>query len=94
MTEGRFEERIHVRSTDELGDLFGVELEDDEVDSVGGLLTKALGRLPETGSTVEISGLRMRAERVEGRRRLLRTVVVRADEALLDARAAFGEDER
>lgn len=80
--------------TDELGDLFGVELEDDEVDSVGGLLTKALGRLPETGSTVEISGLRMRAERVEGRRRLLRTVVVQADEALLDARAAFGEDER
>ena len=80
--------------TDELGDLFGVELDDDEVDSVGGLLTKALGRLPETGSTVEISGLRMRAERVEGRRRLLRTVVVQADEALLDARAAFGEDER
>lgn len=62
--------------TDELGDLFGIELDDDEVDSVGGLLTKHLGRLPEAGSEVVVSGLRLRAERVEGRRRLLRTVVV------------------
>ena len=36
---------------DELGDLFGLELDDDDVDSVGGLLTKALGRLPDAGST-------------------------------------------
>ncbi len=80
--------------TDELGDLFGIELEDDDVDTAGGLLTKAFGRLPEAGTVVEVSGLRMRAERVEGRRRLLRTIVVQADEALLDARAAFGEEER
>ncbi len=80
--------------TDELGDLFGIELDDDEVDTAGGLLTKAFGRLPEAGTMVEVSGLRMRAERVEGRRRLLRTIVVQADEALLDARAAFGEEER
>jgi CBS domain containing-hemolysin-like protein len=74
---------------DELGDLFGIELDDDEVDSAGGLLTKTLGRLPEAGSTVEVSGLKLRAERVEGRRRLLRTIVVEADQALLDAQAAF-----
>lgn len=74
---------------DELGDLFGIELEDDDVDTAGGLLTKALGRLPDTGSTVEHSGLTLRAERVEGRRRLLRTIVVEADQALLDATHAF-----
>jgi Hemolysins and related proteins containing CBS domains len=74
---------------DELGDLFGLELEDDDVDTAGGLLAKALGRLPETGSVVELSGLKLRAERVEGRRRLLRTIVVEADQALLDAKAAF-----
>jgi CBS domain containing-hemolysin-like protein len=74
---------------DELGDLFGIELDDDEVDSAGGLLTKTLGRLPEAGSTVEVSGLKLRAERVEGRRKLLRTIVVEADQALLDAQAAF-----
>lgn len=79
---------------DELGDLFGIELDDDEVDSAGGLLTKTLGRLPETGSTVEVSGLRLRAERVEGRRKLLRTIVVEADQALLDAKAAFDDPKR
>jgi len=76
---------------DELGDLFGLDLEDDDVDSAGGLLTKALGRLPEAGSTVEVSGLRLRAERVEGRRKLLRTIVVEADQALLDASTAFDD---
>jgi len=79
---------------DELGDLFGIELDDDEVDSAGGLLTKTLGRLPEAGSTVEVSGLRLRAERVEGRRKLLRTIVVEPDQALLDAKAAFDDQQK
>jgi CBS domain containing-hemolysin-like protein len=79
---------------DELGDLFGIELDDDEVDSAGGLLTKTLGRLPETGSTVEVSGLRLRAERIEGRRKLLRTIVVEPDQALLDAKAAFDDQQK
>ena len=79
---------------DELGDLFGIELDDDDVDSAGGLLTKVLGRLPDAGSTVQTSGLRLRAERVEGRRKLLRTIIVEGDQALLDATAAFEtEDE-
>ncbi|WP_309711433.1 hemolysin family protein [Pseudolysinimonas sp.] len=77
---------------DELGDLFGIELEDDDVDSAGGLLTKALGRLPQSGSTVEFSGLKLRAERVEGRRKLLRTIIVEADQALIDAKVAFEDD--
>ncbi|MEO8529268.1 MAG: hemolysin family protein [Pseudolysinimonas sp.] len=77
---------------DELGDLFGIELDDDDVDTAGGLLTKALGRLPEVGSAVELSGIWLRAERVEGRRKLLRTIVVEADQALLDARLAFDTD--
>ena len=61
---------------DELGDLFGIELEDEDVDSVGGLLAKELGQLPRTGSRAVVSGLVLRAERVEGRRRVLRTVLV------------------
>jgi CBS domain containing-hemolysin-like protein len=77
---------------DELGDLFGIDLDDDDVDSAGGLLTKTLGRLPQTGSAVETSGLKLRAERVEGRRKLLRTIIVEADQALLDAKAAFDDD--
>lgn len=74
---------------DELGDLFGLELDDDDVDTVGGLLTKHLGRLPVTGSTVTVDGLHLTAERTEGRRKRVITVLVQADQALLDARAAF-----
>jgi CBS domain containing-hemolysin-like protein len=77
---------------DELGDLFGIELEDDEVDSVGGLLTKALGRLPVAGSRASISGLILRAERTEGRRKQLSTVLVERDQALIDAQEAFSDE--
>jgi CBS domain containing-hemolysin-like protein len=77
---------------DELGDLFGLELEDDEVDSVGGLLTKALGRLPSLGSTAEYSGLILTAERTEGRRKRVSTILVERDQALIDAQTAFAEN--
>ena len=82
--EGVF--RVSARlATDELGDLFGIELDDDDVDSVGGLLTKALGRLPAPGATATVSGLVLTAERTEGRRKRLSTVVVERDTALIDA---------
>ena len=77
---------------DELGDLFGIELDDDEVDSVGGLLAKHLGRLPVAGSTVTVDGLNLSAERTEGRRKRVVTVLVEADQTLLDARAVFAPD--
>ncbi|MEO7005413.1 MAG: hemolysin family protein [Terrimesophilobacter sp.] len=89
--DGRF--RVSARlPVDELGELFGIELDDDEVDSVGGLLTKALGRLPHTGSVATYSGLILTAERTEGRRRRLRTVLVERDQSLIDAQAAFEAD--
>jgi len=75
--------------TDELGDLFGIELDDDDVDSVGGLLTKTLGRLPVKGSTATVSGLVLTADRTEGRRRRVSTVLVERDKAAaLDAAPA------
>ncbi|GAA4171831.1 hemolysin family protein [Gryllotalpicola koreensis] len=70
--------RVSARlSTDELGELFDLELDDDDVDSVGGLLTKALGRLPEPGDSAVVAGLELTAERTEGRRGRLATVLVR-----------------
>ena len=74
---------------DELGDLFGIELDDDEVDTVGGLLAKHVGRLPVVGSTTEVDGLHLTAERTEGRRKRVVTVLVSADQALIDAKLAF-----
>jgi CBS domain containing-hemolysin-like protein len=88
-------EGVHLVSArmpvDELGDLFGIELDDDDVDSVGGLLTKVLGRLPERGSEATVSGLVLTANRTEGRRRNLQTVLVRRDQALADSQAAFAD---
>lgn len=64
---GRY--RISSRAgIDDLGELFDVDLEDDEVDTVGGLLAKALGRVPIVGSEVVVSGIVLHAERLEGRR--------------------------
>jgi CBS domain containing-hemolysin-like protein len=76
---------------DELGDLFDLELDDDDVDSVGGLLTKALGRLPVRGSEATVSGLVLTADRFEGRRRRISTVLVARDLALQEAQAAFSD---
>jgi CBS domain containing-hemolysin-like protein len=87
--------RVSARlAIDELGDLFGLELEDDEVDSVGGLITKVLGRLPTAGASAEFSGLILTADRTEGRRKRLSTVLVERDEALIDAQEAFNSKEQ
>jgi CBS domain containing-hemolysin-like protein len=64
---------------DELGELFDLELEDDDVDSVGGLLTKAYGRLPERGATARIDGVILEAEQADPRRGTISTVIVRRD---------------
>jgi CBS domain containing-hemolysin-like protein len=74
---------------DELGELFDLDLDDDEVDSVGGLLAKALGRLPVAGSVARTSGLVLTAERTEGRRKRISTVLVERDDALIEAQSAF-----
>lgn len=91
LDESRY--RVSARMpVDELGDLFGIELDDDDVDTVGGLLAKHLGRLPVRGSTVTVDGLHLTAERTEGRRKQVVTVIVEADQALVDARIAFAGD--
>ena len=49
-------------SATELGELFGVNLEDEDVETVAGLLAHALGRVPIAGSTATVRGLRLTAE--------------------------------
>lgn len=89
---GKQRYRVSARlPVDELGELFMIELDDDEVDSVGGLLAKALGRLPQPGSIARHSGLVLTAERTEGRRKRLSTVLVERDQPLIDAQKAFGD---
>ncbi|MGW1679551.1 hemolysin family protein [Saccharopolyspora sp. NPDC002376] len=47
---------------EDLGELFGVELDDSDVETVGGLLAQRLGRVPLPGAEAEIAGLKLRAE--------------------------------
>lgn len=60
----------------DLEELIDVEIDLDEVDSVGGLLTWTLGRVPVAGASAESFGLRMTAEATVGRRHELGTVLV------------------
>lgn len=66
---------------DDLGELFDLDLVDDEVDTVGGLLAKHLGRVPTVGSRVEVNGLVLVAERLEPRRNRVSHVIVRREPA-------------
>jgi putative hemolysin len=66
--EIRIDGRVAV---DELAELFGttLELEDeDEYDTIGGLVFHRIGRVPVPGDQVEIDGLRLTVESTDGRR--------------------------
>jgi CBS domain containing-hemolysin-like protein len=60
---------------DELAELFGVTIEAEDVETVGGLLAHALGRVPIAGSEATVAGLRLTAESLAGRRNRIGTVV-------------------
>ncbi len=61
---------------DDVGEVCGVPIEDDDVDTVGGLMAKHLGRVPIAGSVVEAHGLRFEAEGPAGRRNRIGSVVI------------------
>ncbi len=61
---------------DDFADLFNIEIEEDDVDTIGGLFSKVLGRVPILGATAVIEGLQLRADRMAGRRHRLASIVV------------------
>ena len=67
---------------EDLEEMYDVELPHDDVETVGGLLAMALGRVPIPGATAEVGGLILIAESSKGRRNRIGTVLVRrtADE--------------
>jgi len=60
----------------ELEEEFGVRIDAEDVETVAGLLAHALGRVPIAGSAASVSGLRLTAENLEGRRNKIGTVLV------------------
>ncbi|MBA3292211.1 MAG: HlyC/CorC family transporter [Geodermatophilaceae bacterium] len=62
---------------DDLADLFQLELPDeDDIDTVGGLLARELGRVPIPGAQATYAGLSLTAESTEGRRNRIDTLLV------------------
>jgi len=60
----------------ERGELFDLELDDEDVDSVGGLMAKHLDKVPIPGATIVVDGLRLLAEGPVGRRNRIPTILV------------------
>ena len=58
---------------------FGVCLDDEGVDTVGGLMAKQLGIVPIPGASVEISDWTLTAESTAGRRHRIDTVLISRD---------------
>lgn len=53
---------------EEFNEFFGTELSAEEFDTVGGLITGALGHVPERGETVDIQGMNFEVLRADNRR--------------------------
>jgi CBS domain containing-hemolysin-like protein len=66
-------------SVTELEELFGIQVGDEDVETVAGLLAHQLGRVPIAGSTATVRGLRLTAENLAGRRTKIGTVLVERD---------------
>jgi magnesium and cobalt transporter len=63
--------RYRVKATTEICDLneaFKTSFSDDEVDTIGGLVIRQLGRLPKRGEVLNLDGLRVQVVRADSRR--------------------------
>ncbi|HEV7669143.1 MAG TPA: hemolysin family protein [Thermoanaerobaculia bacterium] len=85
--EGRYRLEGKAR-LDLLEEMFDVDFDDAEVETVGGLVLSVLGRVPKVGDTVEAGHLRFVVESMEDRR--IQSVVVEALSA--DARDVRREE--
>ncbi|MEO8225585.1 MAG: transporter associated domain-containing protein, partial [Gammaproteobacteria bacterium] len=82
--------RYHVRALtriNEFNDFFDVEFDDENCDTVGGLVMHELGHLPRKGETLLIGGLRFRVLQAD-RRRVHSLEVTRGAKATADGDAA------
>lgn len=72
--EGRF--RVSARlGIEDLGELFELKADDDDVDTVLGLMAKELNKVPIPGSVVDWNGIKLTAERGSDRRHTIQTVL-------------------
>lgn len=73
--KARISARLHVEDFAEQFETKFTEDEVEDVDSIGGLIAKHLGRVPIPGSTIIVPGWKITAERPSGRRHRIATVL-------------------
>jgi CBS domain containing-hemolysin-like protein len=72
--------RVTVRlPVDDVEEMFEVEFDLEDVETVGGLLAAKLGRVPIPGASVSAEGLTFLAEGGKGRRKQVATVIISRD---------------
>jgi len=62
---------------DELSELVGVDLEDEDVETTAGLMAKVLNEVPIPGSQIQWQGLEFTADQATGRRHQVAMIIVR-----------------
>jgi CBS domain containing-hemolysin-like protein len=72
---------------DDLSDLFDIDIDEDDIDTVGGLMTKYLGRLPEGGSETQAHDLHLVAEAPASQKTGVEWIVVEPTSQLREALA-------
>ncbi|HET7770480.1 MAG TPA: hemolysin family protein, partial [Chloroflexota bacterium] len=74
-----------IMTLDDVNDVLSIQLEDEDVDTLGGYVYAKLGRVPERGAAVEDEGVRLVVEEVEGNRiTRVRVVKIEAPETPAD----------
>jgi CBS domain containing-hemolysin-like protein len=86
--EYRVSSRLHI---DDLAELLEIEIADEGVDTVGGLMAKRLGIVPIPGANVDIENWTLTAESTAGRRHRIDTVVISRDTFTTDSAADSNE---
>lgn len=77
----RFPARASIADIEEI---FEIDLDEDDVDTVYGLLTKMLGRVPLVGSSAVTHGLKLTAVDSAGRRKKVSTILVESLGSVVD----------
>ena len=77
----RVQAKVHI---EDLASELEIELDPElveDIDSIGGLMAKVLGRVPIPGSTFNLSGWKVTAERPVGRRRRISSMILERQES-------------
>ncbi|MGZ8567107.1 MAG: transporter associated domain-containing protein, partial [Actinomycetota bacterium] len=79
-------------SIDDVNEELGLELPDEEWDTIAGLVLDIFGKIPDEGEECEFQGVRFRAEEIVGRR-VNAVVITRATSEMPDATPAEPQEE-